>query len=113
MAYMVKTGGRLLPSTIKELKVVFACVCSYYKCVHCVQEDIPAKRRMMLEILESTWLAATCADGKTDFSLCRHVYHTNTTPFVCSGDGPKFRAECIIANPPSYGHIHVAEVKCG
>ena len=45
-------------------------------------------RRMIRDILESTWLACITDDDET---------------------GEAFTAEAIIANPPSYGHIHCAQ----
>lgn len=75
MAYMVKTGGRLLPHSIKEIK-----------------EDVPAKRTMIGEIMHSTWLAATSNEE--------------------GDERPLFIADSIISNPPTYGHIHVAEALC-
>ncbi len=50
-----------------------------------------AKRRAMVaEILASTWRACTEADPDRP-------------------DAPAFRADVIVANPPSYGHLHCAE----
>ena len=46
------------------------------------------KRRSLADILASTWLACTADDDETQ------------VPFT---------AEAIIANPPSFGHIHCAE----
>jgi UDP:flavonoid glycosyltransferase YjiC (YdhE family) len=71
--YMVRTGGRLVPTRLDH-----------------IVEDVPRKRTMIGEILESTWRACTEPDPE----------HPGATPFV---------AEWIIANPPSYGHIHCAE----
>ncbi len=45
-------------------------------------------RRMIIDILESTWLACITDDDET---------------------GVPFRAEAIIANPVSYGHVHCAQ----
>ena len=53
-------------------------------------EDVPKKRAMIAEILASTWRACTEADPERP-------------------DAPAFRADLILANPPSYGHIHCAE----
>ena len=53
-------------------------------------EDVPKKRAMIVEILASTWRACTEADPDQP------------------GARP-FRADLIVANPPSYGHIHCAE----
>jgi UDP:flavonoid glycosyltransferase YjiC (YdhE family) len=53
-------------------------------------EDVPKKRSMIAEILASTWQACTEADPDQP------------------GARP-FRADLIVANPPSYGHIHCAE----
>jgi len=53
-------------------------------------EDVPKKRAMIAEILASTWRACTEADPERP-------------------GAPAFRADLILANPPSYGHIHCAE----
>ena len=50
--------------------------------------DITKNRLIISDILQSTWKACTDADDQTG------------VPFV---------AEAIIANPPSYGHIHCAQ----
>ncbi|POM77634.1 Sterol 3-beta-glucosyltransferase, partial [Phytophthora palmivora] len=76
-AYMVKTGGNLIPMKIKTLT-----------------EDVPRNMQMINEIVFSTWPAVSEADP--------------------DGEGPgvpglPFRAQAIIANPVSYGHVHVAE----
>ena len=55
-----------------------------------IWEDVPKKRAMIAEILASTWRACTEADPE----------HAGAQPF---------RADAIVANPPSYGHIHCAE----
>jgi UDP:flavonoid glycosyltransferase YjiC (YdhE family) len=55
-----------------------------------IWEDVPKKRAMIAEILASTWRACTEADPERP------------------GARP-FRADAIVANPPSYGHIHCAE----
>ena len=55
-----------------------------------IVEEVPRKREIMAEIIASTWAACTARDpGRPDAS-----------PFV---------ADAVIANPPSQGHIHVAE----
>ena len=53
-----------------------------------VAGDVTKSRQTIADILESTWKACTEADDETQ------------VPFV---------AEAIIANPPSYGHIHCAQ----
>jgi UDP:flavonoid glycosyltransferase YjiC (YdhE family) len=53
-------------------------------------DDVPKKRSMIAEILASTWRACTEPDPEQP------------------GARP-FRADLIVANPPSYGHIHCAE----
>jgi len=53
-------------------------------------EDVPKKRAMIAEILASTWRACTEPDPEQP------------------GARP-FRADAIVANPPSYGHMHCAE----
>ncbi len=73
MDYMVRTGGRLVPTRIDQLV-----------------EDVPRKRQLVGEIVESTWRACTEADPD----------HPEAAPFI---------ADLIVANPPSYGHIHCAE----
>lgn len=56
-----------------------------------IQPFIPIGRRLMItEILASTWPACTEADPERP-------------------DASAFRADLILANPPSYGHIHGAE----
>jgi len=73
MEYIVKTGGSILPTRLDQ-----------------IWEDVPKKRAMISEILESTWRACTEVDPDQP------------------GARP-FRADAIVANPPSYGHIHCAE----
>lgn len=53
-------------------------------------EDVPRKRALVAEIVASTWASCTEPDPGTP------------------GAAP-FRAELIVANPPSYGHVHCAE----
>jgi sterol 3beta-glucosyltransferase len=55
-----------------------------------IWEDVPKKRAMIAEILVSTWRACTDADPEQPGAR-------------------SFRADVIVANPPSYGHIHCAE----
>ncbi|CAF1210538.1 unnamed protein product [Adineta steineri] len=50
--------------------------------------DVGKKRRSLADILASTWQACIANDDETDMP---------------------FTAEAIIANPPSFGHIHCAE----
>jgi hypothetical protein len=53
-------------------------------------EQVPRKREVMAEILASTWAACTEPDpGRTGAAA--------------------FVADAVIANPPSQGHIHVAQ----
>jgi UDP:flavonoid glycosyltransferase YjiC (YdhE family) len=73
MAYIVKTGGSILPTRLEQL-----------------WEDVPRKRAMIAAILASTWRACTEPDPER-------------------ADARPFRADLIVANPPSYGHIHCAE----
>jgi sterol 3beta-glucosyltransferase len=73
MEYMVKTGGRIIPTRLDQ-----------------IVEDVPKQRVMIAEILASTWRACTEADPDRP-------------------SAPAFRADAILANPPSYGHIHCAE----
>ncbi|GMF56802.1 unnamed protein product [Phytophthora fragariaefolia] len=76
-AYMVKTGGHLIPTKLETLT-----------------KDVPRNKEMINEIVHTTWPAVSAADP--------------------DGGGPgipgqPFQAQAIIANPVSYGHIHVAE----
>jgi hypothetical protein len=70
MSFMVKNAG-IVP-TVSSI----------------VAGDISKNRRVIAEILASTWKACKENDDETDL------------PFL---------AEAIIANPPSYGHIHCAQ----
>jgi UDP:flavonoid glycosyltransferase YjiC (YdhE family) len=73
MDYMVRTGGSVVPTHLDQ-----------------IVEDVPRKRALIGEILESTWRACTEPDpGRPN--------------------APSFTADGIIANPPSYGHFHCAE----
>ncbi len=53
-----------------------------------IEGDIGKKRRSLADILASTWQACIADDDETNLP---------------------FTAEAIIANPPSFGHIHCAE----
>ncbi|CAF1234226.1 unnamed protein product [Rotaria sp. Silwood1] len=53
-----------------------------------IEGDVKKKRRSLANILASTWQACVADDDETN------------APFI---------AEAIIANPPSFGHIHCAE----
>jgi UDP:flavonoid glycosyltransferase YjiC (YdhE family) len=73
MEYMIRTGGSVVPTHLDQ-----------------IVEDVPRKRALIGEILESTWRACTEPDpGRSNPS--------------------SFTADGIIANPPSYGHFHCAE----
>eukprot|EP00644_Phytophthora_capsici_P005860 jgi/Phyca11/98352/e_gw1.2.268.1 len=76
-AFMVKTGGNLIPTKIETLT-----------------KDVPRNKEIIKEIVHSTWPAVTKPD-----------------PDGCGAGVPgrPFQAQAIIANPVSYGHIHVAE----
>lgn len=73
MDYMVRTGGSVVPTHLDQ-----------------IVEDVPRKRALIGEILESTWRACTEPDPGQPSALA-------------------FTADGIIANPPSYGHFHCAE----
>lgn len=53
-----------------------------------IEGDLAKKRRALTDILASTWQACIQPDDETNLP---------------------FTAEAIIANPPSFGHIHCAE----
>jgi UDP:flavonoid glycosyltransferase YjiC (YdhE family) len=55
-----------------------------------IVEDVPKKRAMIADILASNWRACTEPDPDR-------------------AGAPPFRADVVLANPPSYGHIHCAE----
>ncbi|CEG42615.1 sterol 3-beta [Plasmopara halstedii] len=62
--------------------------------VEVIQKDVPRNLQMIDEILHSTWPAVTSADPDGGGVGIK---------------GPPFRAQAIISNPVTYGHIHVAE----
>jgi len=70
MSFMVKNAG-IIPSVSSI-----------------IAGDVAKNRRILADILASTWLACIANDDET------------LLPFT---------AEAIIANPPSFGHIHCAE----
>ncbi|KAL3671130.1 hypothetical protein V7S43_004312 [Phytophthora oleae] len=76
-AYMVKTGGHLIPTKIETLI-----------------KDVPRNKKMVKEIVHSTWPAVSAPDPDGGGA---------------GVPGRPFQAQAIIANPVSYGHIHVAE----
>ncbi|ETN20760.1 hypothetical protein PPTG_03688 [Phytophthora nicotianae INRA-310] len=76
-AYMVKTGGHLIPTKIETLT-----------------KDVPRNKEMIKEIVHSTWPAVSAPDPDGGGA---------------GVPGKPFQAQAIIANPVSYGHIHVAE----
>lgn len=76
-AYMVKTGGHLIPTKVAT-----------------IQKDLPRNLQMIDEVLHSTWPAVSAADPEGGGEGVK---------------GPPFRAQAIISNPVTYGHIHVAE----
>jgi hypothetical protein len=53
-----------------------------------VAGDVSKHRHILADILASTWLACTAIDDETHLP---------------------FTAQAIIANPPSFGHVHCAE----
>jgi len=78
-AYMVETGGRLLPLSVEEVKAV------------------PEKQQMLEDIMRSC-LPACIANDEASGGGAGHGAWARP-----------FRAQAIISNPPTYGHIHVAE----
>ncbi|KAF4140443.1 UDP-glucoronosyl and UDP-glucosyl transferase domain-containing protein [Phytophthora infestans] len=62
--------------------------------VETIQKDVPRNLQMIDEILHSTWPAVSAGDPE------------GGGPGV---KGKPFRAQAIISNPVTYGHIHVAE----
>ena len=73
IAYMVRTGGHILPTKLEQFR-----------------DDVPRKRELVAEIIESTWQACIAPDP-------------------AGGNATAFRADAILANPPCFGHIHLAE----
>ncbi|KAJ9622953.1 hypothetical protein H2204_011297 [Knufia peltigerae] len=83
MAFMVKNPG-LIPG-VKSLR----------------EGDVGKRRKGMAEILEGCWKSCADSDEVND------SHHANS-----SGGGPRkkpFIANAIIANPPSFAHIHCAQ----
>lgn len=80
MAFMVKNPG-LIPS-MKSVK----------------QGDIGKRRKGMAEILRGCW--QSCIDTIDDADVDENSPNLQKRPFI---------AQAIIANPPSFAHIHCAE----
>jgi UDP:flavonoid glycosyltransferase YjiC (YdhE family) len=88
MAYMVKNPG-IIPSR-ESVKA----------------GDIHSRRMDIAEMLEGSWRACTQGgDGITKLDLHAHAHDED----VLLSLPPPFVADAIIANPPSYAHIHIAE----
>jgi UDP:flavonoid glycosyltransferase YjiC (YdhE family) len=88
MAYMVKNPG-ILPSR-ESIRA----------------GDIHQRRVEIAEMLEGSWMACTHAgDGVNKIDLSAHAHDED----VLLSLSPPFIADAIIANPPSYAHIHIAE----
>jgi hypothetical protein len=88
MAYMVKNPG-ILPSR-ESVRA----------------GDIHSRRMDIAEMLEGSWRGCTQAgDGVTEIDLVAHAHDED----VLLSLPPPFVADAIIANPPSYAHIHIAE----
>lgn len=79
MAYMVKNPG-LIPKFVS---------------VH--SGEVHKRRRMMRDIMHACW--RSCYES-TDELTATNVQHGDPKPFV---------ADAIIANPPSFAHVHCAE----
>jgi hypothetical protein len=82
---MVETGGRLLPLSAEEVKAV------------------PEKQQMLEDIMRSTLPA--CIDN----ALADGGSAAAAATAAGAGTAAPFRAQAIISNPVTYGHIHVAE----
>lgn len=88
MAYMVKNPG-VLPS-MKSFKA----------------GDIGHRKAELAEMLEGAWRACTQGgDGMTTIDLTLD----DGEPDILMRLPPPFVADAIIANPPTYAHIHIAE----
>lgn len=87
MAYMVKNPG-IIPS-LDSIKA----------------GDIGQRKAELAEMLEGAWRACTTAgDGITKIDLDKMAGED-----VLLSLPPPFVADAIIANPPTYAHIHIAE----
>lgn len=88
MAFMVKNPG-IIPS-FDSIKA----------------GDIGARKQDIADMLEGSWRACTQAgDGMSKIDLDNHA---NDEDVLLSYPAP-FVADAIIANPPTYAHIHIAE----
>lgn len=68
--------------------------------------DIGNRKKDLAEMMEGAWAACTQpGDGINIFDISRHA---NDPDMLMSYPRP-FVADAIIANPPTYGHIHIAE----
>ncbi|KKF93081.1 UDP-sugar-dependent glycosyltransferase 52 [Ceratocystis platani] len=83
MAFMVKNPG-MIP-TLESVKA----------------GEIGRKRASMEEMFEGFWRACVCATDDPKYAFNSKV--------MAAGDDMPFVADAIIANPPSYAHVHCAE----
>ena len=68
--------------------------------------DVGDRKAELAEMLEGAWRACTQAgDGMNSIDLDKHAHDED----VLLSYPPPFVADAIIANPPSYGHLHIAE----
>ena len=88
MAYMVKNPG-IIPS-MESIR----------------QGDIGARKADLAEMLEGAWRG--CTQGGDGMTQIDHQKHANDEDVLMSYPMP-FVADAIIANPPTYAHIHIAE----
>lgn len=95
MAFMVKNPG-LIPSfdTVRS-------------------GEVQKRRRVVRDILDGCWRSCFEAGTGLDAQASEHptIFGSQRAPNACvvQKDPPPFVADAIIANPPSFAHLHCAE----
>jgi sterol 3beta-glucosyltransferase len=74
--------------------------------------DIPKKQKMVKEVRSARPRGAYFVEGRTDIPVCPQMLHRflRSIYYPDEQTGRSFAADAIIANPPSFAHVHIAEM---